>query len=133
MVEQRFSKSYSWAIRKATRFSNSGSVAMWTRNRESELVIRQSRMPARVVIEINSLPTEYRTYLEIIQKDGEATFVHGRIFDDMTKRDFVPSIGKNKRLTKLNGPLTFLFACCLRNPTSKKSLSLILNCTIGLF
>ena len=58
---------------------------MWTRIKESELVIRQSSLPARVVLEINSLPTEYRTHLEIIQKDGEATFLHGRIFEDPTK------------------------------------------------
>lgn len=57
---------------------------MWTRIKESELVIRQSSLPARVVIERNSLPTEYRTYLEIIQRGGEATFLHGRIFDDLT-------------------------------------------------
>ena len=58
---------------------------MWMRIKESELVIRQSRMPARVVLESNSLPTEYRTYMEIIQKDGEATFLHGRIFEELTK------------------------------------------------
>ena len=58
---------------------------MWKRIKESELVIRQSSLPARVVLESNSLPTEYRTYLEIIQKDGEATFLHGRIFEDLTK------------------------------------------------
>ena len=40
---------------------------------------------ARVVLERNSLPTEYRTYLEIIQKDGQAMFLHGRIFQDLTK------------------------------------------------
>ena len=43
---------------------------MWTRIKESELVIRQSSLPAMVVLESNSLPTEYRTYMEIIQKDG---------------------------------------------------------------
>ena len=58
---------------------------MWKRIKESELVIRQSRLPARVVLESNSLPTEYRTYMEIIQKDGEATFLHGRIFEGLTK------------------------------------------------
>ena len=58
---------------------------MWTRIKESELVIRQSSLPARVVLESNSLPTEYRTHLEIIQKHGEATFLHGRIFEDLTK------------------------------------------------
>ncbi len=58
---------------------------MWTRIKESELVMRQSRLPGRVVLESNSLPTEYRTYLEIIQKDGEATFLHGRIFEELTK------------------------------------------------
>ena len=58
---------------------------MWTRIKESELVIRQSSLPARVVLESNSLPAEYRTYLEIIQKDGEATFLHGRIFEELTE------------------------------------------------
>ena len=58
---------------------------MWTRIKESELVIRQSSLPARVVLESNSLPTEYRTYLELIQKWEEATFSHGRIFEDMTQ------------------------------------------------
>jgi len=43
---------------------------MWTRIKESELVIRQSSLPARVVLERNSLPTEYRTHLEMIQKGG---------------------------------------------------------------
>ena len=57
---------------------------MWTRIKESELVIRQSSLPARVVLESNSLPTEFRTYLEVIQKWGEATFLHGRIFEDLT-------------------------------------------------
>ena len=57
---------------------------MWKRIKESELVIRQSRMPARVVLESNSLPAEYRTYMEIIQKDGAATFLHGRIFEELT-------------------------------------------------
>ena len=56
---------------------------MWRRIKESELVIRQSSLPARVVLESNSLPTEYRTYTEIIQRDGEATFLHGRIFEDL--------------------------------------------------
>ena len=55
------------------------------RIKESELVIRQSSLPARVVLETNSLPTEYRTYLEIIQREGEATFLHGRIFEDLTE------------------------------------------------
>ena len=36
-------------------------------------------------VESNSLPTEYRTYLELIQKGGEATFSHGRIFEDLTE------------------------------------------------
>ena len=58
---------------------------MWTRIKESELVIRQSRLPARVVLDSNSLPTEYRTYMEINQKDGEATFLHGRVFEELTK------------------------------------------------
>lgn len=58
---------------------------MWSRIKESELVIRQSSLPARVVLDINSLPTEYRTFIELIQKDGEATFTHGRVFDDLTK------------------------------------------------
>ena len=58
---------------------------MWTRIKESELVIRQSSLPARVVLESNSLPTEYRTYMEIIQKDGEAMFLHGRIFEELTQ------------------------------------------------
>ena len=57
---------------------------MWTRIKESELVIRQSNLPARVVLESNSLPADYRTYLEIIQKDGEATFIHGRIFESLS-------------------------------------------------
>ena len=56
---------------------------MWIRIRESELVIRQSSLPARVVLDKNSLPPEYRTYMEIIQKYGEATFLHGRVFDDL--------------------------------------------------
>ena len=47
---------------------------MWTRIKESALVFRKSSLPTRVVLECNSLPTEYRTHLEIIQKDGEATF-----------------------------------------------------------
>ena len=58
---------------------------MWKRIKESELVIRQSSLPARMVLESNSLPTEYRTYLKIIHKDGEATFLHGRVFEDLTK------------------------------------------------
>ena len=58
---------------------------MWTRIKESELVIRQSSLPARVVLESNSQPTEYRTYMEIIQIDGEAMFLHGRIFEELTK------------------------------------------------
>ena len=58
---------------------------MWTRIKESELIIRQSSLPARVVLERNSLPTEYRTHLEIIQKGGEATFLHGSIFEELTK------------------------------------------------
>ena len=58
---------------------------MWTRIKESELVIRQSSLPARVVLESNTLPTEYRTYIEIIQRDGEATFLHGRVFEELTK------------------------------------------------
>ena len=61
-----------------------------TRIKESELVIRRSSLPARVVLESNSLPTEFRTYLEIIQKDGEATFLHGRVFENLrgAKEDF---------------------------------------------
>ena len=58
---------------------------MWTRIRESELVIRQSSLPARVVLESNSLTREYRTSLEFIPKGGEATFLHGRIFDVLAK------------------------------------------------
>ena len=63
---------------------------MWTRVKESELVIRQSMTPARVVLETNSLPTEYRTYLEVLRKDGEATFLQGRIFEYLTEaqKDF---------------------------------------------
>ena len=57
---------------------------MWTRIKESELVIRQSSLPARVVLESDSLPAEFRTYLELIQKDGVATFIHGRIFEGFT-------------------------------------------------
>ena len=56
---------------------------MWTRIKESELVIRQSSLPARVVLERNSLPTEYRTHLEMIQKGGEAMFLHGRMFEEL--------------------------------------------------
>ena len=58
---------------------------MWTRIKESELVIRQSSLPARVVLERNSLPTEFRTHLEMIQKGGEATFLHGRVFEELSK------------------------------------------------
>jgi len=58
---------------------------MWIRIKESELVIRRSSLPARVVLERNSLPTEYRTYLELVQKWGEATFSHGRVFEDLAK------------------------------------------------
>ena len=58
---------------------------MWTRIMESELVIRRSSLPARVVLEQNSLPTEYRTYVEVMQKWGEAMFSHGRVFEDMTE------------------------------------------------
>ena len=60
---------------------------MWTRIKESELGIRQSKLPARVVLERNSLPTEYRTHLEIIPKVGEARFLHGRIFEDLTRAE----------------------------------------------
>jgi len=58
---------------------------MWMRIKESELVIRQSSLPARVVLERNSLPTEYRTHLEMIQKDGEATFLHRRVFEELSE------------------------------------------------
>ena len=58
---------------------------MWTRIKESELVNRQPSLPARVVLESNSLPTEYRTHLEVIQKDGEATFLHGRIYEELAE------------------------------------------------
>ena len=70
---------------------------MWIRIKESELVIRQSSLPARVVLESNSLPAEYRTYLEVIQKGGEATFLHGRIFEELAEaqEDFE---GRRQRL-----------------------------------
>ena len=58
---------------------------MWTRVKDSTPLTRQSSLPASVVLESNSLPTEYRTYMEIIQKDGEAMFLHGRIFEELTK------------------------------------------------
>ena len=58
---------------------------MWQRIKQSEVVVRRNMLPARVVIESNLLPTEYRTYLEIIQKDGEATLLHGRIFEELTE------------------------------------------------
>ena len=43
----------------------------------------QSSLPASVVLENNSRPSEYRTYLEMIQKRGEATFLHGRMFVEL--------------------------------------------------
>ena len=47
-------------------------------------------MPARVVLESNSLPTEFRTHLEVSQKGGEAMFLHARIFEELAEaqKDF---------------------------------------------
>jgi hypothetical protein len=56
---------------------------MWERLRQSEIVVRRSVLPARVVLDRDAEFGEYRTYLEIIPKDCEPTFLNGRIFRDL--------------------------------------------------
>ena len=56
---------------------------MWERIRQSEVVVRRNILPARVVLDRDAECGEYRTYLEIIPKDCEPTFLNGRIFRDL--------------------------------------------------
>ncbi len=58
---------------------------MWARIKQSETVVRQSVLPVRVVLDRDAEIGEYRTYLEIIQTGGEATFLHGRIFEELSE------------------------------------------------
>ena len=58
---------------------------MWERIIQSEIVVRQSVLPVRVVLDRDRELGEYRTYLEIIQTGGEATFLHGRIFKELSE------------------------------------------------
>ena len=55
---------------------------MWTRVKESELLVRPHMRPTRVVLDKDSSREEYRTYLETVLRDGKVAFFHGRIFED---------------------------------------------------
>ena len=58
---------------------------MWERFKQSEVVVRRSMPKARIVLDLDAEFGEYRTYLEIIQTGGEATFLHGRIFKELSE------------------------------------------------
>ena len=63
---------------------------MWERVKQSEVVVRRNILPARVVLDRDAESGEYRTFLEIIFRDGDLTFMNGRIFKDLelAKEDF---------------------------------------------
>ena len=58
---------------------------MWERIKQSEVVVRRNILPTRVVLDRDAECGEYRTFLEIIQTGGEATFLHGRIFKELSE------------------------------------------------
>ena len=55
---------------------------MWERINQSEIVVRKSVMPVRVVLDRYAQIGEYRTFLEFFVKNCDPTFMNGRIFTD---------------------------------------------------
>ena len=53
---------------------------MWERIKQSEVVVRRNLLPTRVVLDRDAEFGEYRTYLEVIAKACDPTFLNGRIF-----------------------------------------------------
>jgi hypothetical protein len=56
-------------------------MAMRTRLTESETRYRDNLLPARAVLEYDESNDRYITFLEVIQSNGRAEYMHGRFFD----------------------------------------------------